>query len=44
MSRLAEKYSGDLAIYGQFAYDIQGGEGMTNRQIARHLIENKYLH
>lgn len=43
MRRLAEKYKNDLAVYNQFAYDVQGGEEMTNRQIATHLIQKAML-
>ena len=50
--RLAKKYSpegpegkgkGGLAIYGQFTYDVLGGEDMTNKQIAKWLITKKLI-
>ncbi len=31
LTRVAEKYPNDLAVYGQFTFDVAGGESMTNR-------------
>ena len=50
--RLAKKYSpdavdakdkGGLAIYGQFTYDVLGGEELTNKQIAQWLIKKQLI-
>lgn len=42
LTRVAEKYPNDLAVYGQFTFDVAGGETMTNRNIALWL-KNKNL-
>jgi hypothetical protein len=33
LQRVANKYgeTGDLAVYSQFTYDVQGGEDMNNK-------------
>ena len=39
LSRVAAKYSGDLAVYAQYTTDVQGGEYNLNREIGRMLVQ-----
>ena len=45
LQRILKKYQGpdekkkQLAVYGQFSYDVLGGESMTNRELAQNLIK-----
>jgi hypothetical protein len=43
LTRVAEKYANDLAVYSQFTFDVCGGESMTNRQIALWLRDKNLL-
>ena len=49
LKRLANKYNSGgeedqgLAAYGQFTYDVQGGDDMTNKKIAQELVKMKLI-
>ena len=44
MKYLSVKYGQkDLAVFGQFAYDIQDGEKMSNKEIAHHLHKMNFI-
>jgi hypothetical protein len=43
MKYLAEKYPGELTVFGQFAYDVQQGEKLTNKEIAHTLHKMGYI-
>ena len=44
MKYLAGKYnSSGLSILGVFAYDLQAGEALTNKQLARSLNKNGFI-
>lgn len=43
MKYLCNKYPGDLTVFGQYAYDIQTGEKLSNKEIAHGLHKMGYI-
>ena len=43
MKYLCEKYGEDFCCFGQFTYDIQGGEKFTNKEIAHQLNKMGFI-
>jgi hypothetical protein len=43
MKYLANKYPAELTVFGQFAYDVQQGEKLTNKEIAHSLHKMGYI-
>ena len=44
MKHLCQKYGkDDFAVYGQYAYDVQEGEKLTNKEIAHKLHKMGYI-
>ena len=52
LQRILNKYAsvddthknGQFGVYAQFSYDVAGGDSMTNKHIARSLIDKGFLH
>ena len=43
MKYLCKKYSDYLTVFGQFAYDVQQGEKLSNKEIAHSLHKIGYI-
>ena len=47
MQRVSKKYNSEkaenFAAYGQFTYDVQGGDDLTNKKIAQELLKLNLL-
>lgn len=43
MKYLCKKYPDDFTVFGQFAYDVQQGEKLSNKEIAHNLHKLGYI-